>query len=374
MTKNSPAKTSEGRLQEQQITERYTLEELEFLFHTVRCYPHIIESPLSNAETKRRKNIIWNWIARAVHDKFKPTTGKSASQLRNWWKRTKNRARKRLEHTELNISETQIGLPNRNRGYLEHIFREICEFSNQISMLYSPELEDLDFKNFLTTLNAQEPGTPVDLVIDGGKDVGNSATGVEHERAADTKGFQIVDNRKRDLEVEQVVQGQPSFLCEHELNNTHFGLLDFTHQTGFQQMVATAFWKLVSTLSPTTPMSSTENAIKNSKDLLTGTSREEERESLVNPQLPGSILKEQLQTSLTSPSMRFRETQDPTKAITDNCSVISSDYVHSKRAPQGPQNDETRMNEDVDKLREQVFLLKRRKLELQIKLLEKQLL
>ncbi|VDN13504.1 unnamed protein product [Dibothriocephalus latus] len=310
MTKNSPKNASEGQLQEQQISERYTLEELEFLFNAVQCYPHVIESPLSNAETKRRKTVIWNWIAGAVNDKFKPTTDKSASQLRNWWKRTKNRARKRLEHTELDVNETQVGLSNKNRGYLEHIFRDICEFSDRINMLYSPELEDLDYKN------------------------------------------------------------APKFLGGQEINNAHFGLLDFTHHIGFQQMVATAFWKLVSTLNPTTPMGATEVPGLNSTNLLTG---EEKRQSPFKLQIPESILKQQMQTTFRSPSGSFSETRDPREAITDTCSTISSECAHPKGAPQGPRCDEIRTNDHADSLREQVFMLKRRKLELQIELLERQL-
>ncbi|BHF70173.1 hypothetical protein SprV_0301322300 [Sparganum proliferum] len=373
MTKNSPANALEGQLKEQQLTERYTFEELEFLFTAVRCYPYIVESPLTNAETKRRKTVIWNWITGVVHDKFKQTTGKSPIQLRNWWKRTKNRAKKRLEHTELDISETQSGLPNRNRGYLEHIFKDICEFSNQINKLYSPELEDLDFKKFLTTHNAHDRGTRVDLVNDSPEEVETIGTGAEYESAAETEGFQVIDNSKRQLEMGQGVGDGSGFLCGHEINHTHFGLLDFTRQTEFQQMVVTAFWKLVSTLNPATAMSGTEDAGLNSRDLLTNTLREEGRESLFKPQILGPVLKEQMQTPLTSLSIGSSETRGLAENAADNCSNISSHHVPAKNAPQGSRHGETRMDEDVDRLKEQVYLLKRRKLELEIKLLEKQL-
>nr|VZI20596.1 unnamed protein product [Spirometra erinaceieuropaei] len=373
MTKNSPANAVEGRLKEQQPTERYTLEELEFLFTAVRCYPYIVESPLTNAETKRRKTVIWNWIAGVVHDKFKPTTGKSPIRLRNWWKRTKNRARKRLEHTELDISETQSGLPNRNRGYLEHISKDICEFSNQVNKLYSPELEDLDFKKFLTMHNAQDRGTRVDLENDNPEVVETIGTGAEYESAADTEGFQVIDNSKRHLEMGQGVGAGSSFLCGHEINNTHFGLVDFTRQAEFQQMAVTAFWKLMSTLNPTTAISGTEGVGLNSRDLLTSTLREQGRESLFKPQILGPVLKEQMQTPLTSLSIGSSETRGPAEIAAANCSTISSDHVPAKNALQGPAQGETRMDENVDRLKEQVYLLKRRKLELEIKLLEKQL-
>ncbi|CAH8581677.1 unnamed protein product [Schistosoma turkestanicum] len=136
-------------------SERYTHKELRFLLEEVQKYPNIIESPNSHSETKHRKFVLWQHISKKLQGAFPDSSPKSAVQLRNWWKRTKSRAKQRLSSgsftaekcklTENNPTEVQ----ENSRGYLEAIFSEICEFRRQIVASYTTEKEDSEFTKFL---------------------------------------------------------------------------------------------------------------------------------------------------------------------------------------------------------------------------------
>ncbi|CAI2736286.1 unnamed protein product [Schistosoma spindalis] len=136
-------------------SERYTQKELRFLLEEVQKYPNIIESPNSHSETKHRKFVLWQHISKKLQNKFPDSSCKSPIQLRNWWKRTKSRAKQRLscgpcstekcKFTENGIREVH----ENSRGYLETIFSEICEFRRQVMTSYTPEKEDSEFTKFL---------------------------------------------------------------------------------------------------------------------------------------------------------------------------------------------------------------------------------
>ncbi|CAH8871993.1 unnamed protein product [Trichobilharzia szidati] len=133
--------------------ERYTQKELRFLLSEVQRYPNIIESPSSHSETKSRKILLWQHISRKLQSEFPSSNPRSALQLRNWWKRTKSRAKQRLTYGQLTSGKYSDGsnkkFPDNTRGYLEGIFYEICEFRRQVLSEYTVQKEDTEFANFL---------------------------------------------------------------------------------------------------------------------------------------------------------------------------------------------------------------------------------
>ncbi|CAH8645054.1 unnamed protein product [Heterobilharzia americana] len=133
-------------------SERYTEKELKFLLREVQKYPNIIESPNNNSVTKHRKCVLWQHISHKLQNKFPTSNHKSALQLRNWWKRTKSRAKQRLSYGTLKTVQGRFNdklLQDRRRGYLEAIFYEICEFRHRILTAYTPEKEDAEFTHLL---------------------------------------------------------------------------------------------------------------------------------------------------------------------------------------------------------------------------------
>ncbi|XP_018646538.1 hypothetical protein Smp_076320 [Schistosoma mansoni] len=136
-------------------SERYTQKELRFLLEEVQKYPNIIESPNSHSETKHRKFVLWQHISKKLQNKFPDSSLKSPVQLRNWWKRTKSRAKQRLScgpctMEKCKFAENGIGEVHENsRGYFKTIFSEVCEFRRQIMTSYTPEKEDSEFTKFL---------------------------------------------------------------------------------------------------------------------------------------------------------------------------------------------------------------------------------
>ncbi|TNN12463.1 hypothetical protein EWB00_003698 [Schistosoma japonicum] len=137
-------------------SERYTHQELRFLLKEVQKYPNIIESPNSHSETKHRKLLLWQYISQKLRDEFPNSSPKSALQLRNWWKRTKSRAKQRLSSVLFTSAKCKYSndssreFHENSRGYLEAIFSEICEFKHQILTSYTPEKEDSEFTKFLS--------------------------------------------------------------------------------------------------------------------------------------------------------------------------------------------------------------------------------
>ncbi|KAK4474511.1 hypothetical protein MN116_001659 [Schistosoma mekongi] len=137
-------------------SERYTHQELRFLLKEVQKYPNIIESPNSHSETKHRKRLLWQYISQKLRNEFPNSNPKSALQLRNWWKRTKSRAKQRLSSGLLTPAKCKYSdiscreFHENSRGYLEVIFSEICEFKHQILTSYTPEKEDSEFTKFLS--------------------------------------------------------------------------------------------------------------------------------------------------------------------------------------------------------------------------------
>ncbi|TGZ69244.1 hypothetical protein CRM22_003837 [Opisthorchis felineus] len=136
-------------------SDRYTRPELEFLLKEVLRYPNIVESPNSHSETKHRKTLFWQNVARKLREQAPKETPKSALQLRNWWKRTKSRAKQRLAlSSSLNrrgdpFSPSVIKKLGGNRGYLEKIFIEICQFRQNVATSYTPEKEDAEYAKFI---------------------------------------------------------------------------------------------------------------------------------------------------------------------------------------------------------------------------------
>ncbi|KER28613.1 hypothetical protein T265_04567 [Opisthorchis viverrini] len=136
-------------------SDRYTRPELEFLLKEVLRYPNIVESPNSHSETKHRKTLFWQNVARKLRQEAPNETPKSALQLRNWWKRTKSRAKQRLAvSSSLNrqggpISPSGTKNLGGNRGYLERIFMEICQFRQDVATSYTPEKEDAEYAKFM---------------------------------------------------------------------------------------------------------------------------------------------------------------------------------------------------------------------------------
>ncbi|KAG5444146.1 hypothetical protein CSKR_101634 [Clonorchis sinensis] len=136
-------------------SDRYTRPELEFLLKEVLRYPNIVESPNSHSETKHRKTLFWQHVARKLRQEAPNETPKSALQLRNWWKRTKSRAKQRLAvSSSLNrqggpFSPSLTKNLGGNRGYLERIFMEICQFRQNIATSYTPEKEDAEYAKFM---------------------------------------------------------------------------------------------------------------------------------------------------------------------------------------------------------------------------------
>ncbi|KAF6780242.1 hypothetical protein AHF37_00313 [Paragonimus kellicotti] len=137
-----------------QQSDRYTEAELRFLLDEVRRYSNIVESPNNHSESKHRKALVWQHIATKMKQRINGSNPKSPTQLRNWWKRTKSRAKQRLsnEHTSTakkifirNSSNNNV----RNRGYLGKIFLDICSFRQQISQNYSPNKEEAEYEKFL---------------------------------------------------------------------------------------------------------------------------------------------------------------------------------------------------------------------------------
>nr|CAH8872182.1 unnamed protein product [Trichobilharzia regenti] len=120
--------------------ERYTQKELRFLLSEVQRYPNIIESPSSHSETKNRKILLWQHISMKLQRKFPSSSPRSALQLRNWWKRTKSRAKQRLAHGQLTSGKYSDGcnkkFPDNTRG-------------RQVLSEYTVQKEDSEFANFL---------------------------------------------------------------------------------------------------------------------------------------------------------------------------------------------------------------------------------
>ncbi|KAH8866564.1 hypothetical protein KSF78_0003451 [Schistosoma japonicum] len=112
-------------------SERYTHQELRFLLKEVQKYPNIIESPNSHSETKHRKLLLWQYISQKLRDEFPNSSPKSALQLRNWWKRTKSRAKQRLSSVLFTSAK--------------------CKYSNDSSReFHENKKEDSEFTKFLS--------------------------------------------------------------------------------------------------------------------------------------------------------------------------------------------------------------------------------
>ena len=155
-----------------QRSERYGRQELSFLLSQVKKYINIIESPNSHSETKYRKTVIWQNIARELHKSFPSVNPKSSLQLRNWWKRTKSRAKQRQcppEHvlplptissgvSKIPKSSSALTFEN-GRGYLDSIILEICELRRLASDEYSAEKEANEFKQFLEKHDIKSDGS-----------------------------------------------------------------------------------------------------------------------------------------------------------------------------------------------------------------------
>ncbi|CAH8660165.1 unnamed protein product, partial [Schistosoma margrebowiei] len=169
-------------------SERYTQKELRFLLEEVRKYPNIIESPNSHSETKHRKFVLWQHISKELQTKFPDSSCKSPVQLRNWWKRTKSRAKQRLSCGSFSMEKckfTENGIREvheNSRGYLETIFSEICEFRRQIMTSYTPEKENSEFTKFLE--ETSEDYNPED-----GERVGGPSESSEFENDSSTDSF-----------------------------------------------------------------------------------------------------------------------------------------------------------------------------------------
>ncbi|CAL8089689.1 unnamed protein product [Calicophoron daubneyi] len=155
-------------------SERYTDDELEFLLQEVYRYSNIIESPNSHSETKHRKALAWQHIANKLEMKIPNENPKSALQLRNWWKRTKSRAKQRYTQNhqfplQMHGSRTEdIKSRTGGRGYLEKIFEEICQFRSKMASSYTIEKENCEFEMLQndrkvaagqSTNNTLHPGT-----------------------------------------------------------------------------------------------------------------------------------------------------------------------------------------------------------------------
>ncbi|KAF8568812.1 hypothetical protein P879_06649 [Paragonimus westermani] len=137
-----------------QHSQRYTEAELRFLLEEVRRYSNIVESPNNHSESKHRKALVWQYIAIKMKQQMNGSSSKSPVQLRNWWKRTKSRAKQRLSNEHTSVAK-EICLGNssnsnvRNRGYLGRIFMDICSFRQQVSQNYSANKEDAEYEIFL---------------------------------------------------------------------------------------------------------------------------------------------------------------------------------------------------------------------------------
>ncbi|KAF5404775.1 hypothetical protein PHET_01810 [Paragonimus heterotremus] len=137
-----------------QQSDRYTEAELRFLLDEVGRYSYIVESPNNHSESKYRKALVWQHIATKMKQRINGSSPKSPMQLRNWWKRTKSRAKQRLSNEYMSIAKKlflgRISNNNtKNRGYLGKIFKNICDFRQKISQNYSPNKEDAEYEKFL---------------------------------------------------------------------------------------------------------------------------------------------------------------------------------------------------------------------------------
>ncbi|KAL3315844.1 hypothetical protein Ciccas_005514 [Cichlidogyrus casuarinus] len=140
--------------------ERYTYPELNFIFNAIKSFPNIIESPRSYTETKNRKSHVWNYIASSLSATFPDCNPKTALQLRNWWKRTKSRAKHKLSNRvssdcksigdKIKLDEDLAG-----RGYLDHIYVEICKFCQEMEESYTSDNEEKEFHRLLTQRNSE---------------------------------------------------------------------------------------------------------------------------------------------------------------------------------------------------------------------------
>uniref|UniRef100_A0A095C5Y7 Uncharacterized protein n=1 Tax=Schistosoma haematobium TaxID=6185 RepID=A0A095C5Y7_SCHHA len=169
-------------------SERYTQKELRFLLEEVQKYPNIIESPNTHSETKHRKFVLWQHISKKLQNKFPDSSCKSSIQLRNWWKRTKSRAKQRLSCGPFSMEKckfTENGIREvheNSRGYLETIFSEICEFRRQIMTSYTPEKEDSEFMKFLEEISE-------DYSSEDGERVSGPSESSEFENDSSTESF-----------------------------------------------------------------------------------------------------------------------------------------------------------------------------------------